>query len=122
MKPDDRLLEACLQLGVGDAAVVGERRVRLREREHVRVDARAEVLQRHAQRPQAAVAADHRRRSGHQQPVLLVERLRAEPRDPVDHVLERPGIDALYSGEQITNAARLAVVGVAATRDWAGDR
>jgi hypothetical protein len=48
----------------------------------------AKMLQGDPQRPQAAVAADHRRRGGQQQPVAPVERLRVKPRHPVDGVLE----------------------------------
>ena len=44
----------------GDVAV-DERPVRLGEREHVRVDPRAEVLERHAQCPEPPIAAHHGR-------------------------------------------------------------
>ena len=60
----------------------------LREREHVRIDPRAEVLERDPQRPEPSVPSDHRRRRGQQQAVPLVERLRPEPADPVDRVLQ----------------------------------
>ena len=45
----------------GDGAVVAECLVCLREREHVRVDAGPQVLERDAQRPQATAATAHRR-------------------------------------------------------------
>ena len=77
-----------LKLLVLDLPVPVEGDVGPREREHVGVDARAEMLEGDAQGPDAAVAADHRRRSRQQQGVSLVEGLWVEARDPVDGVLE----------------------------------
>src|SRR5689334_8529199 len=49
------------------------------------------MLEWNSQRPESAVAADHRRRSGHQQRLVAVEGLRSSARSPVDRVLEVPG-------------------------------
>src|SRR6266571_6486742 len=57
-EPDERLVEPIGKCLVGQFAVAGECPVGLSEREHVRVHARAEMLERHAQGPEAAVAAD----------------------------------------------------------------
>ena len=102
---DDVLLEPLLQLRVGDPPVVVECLVRLREREHVRVDARAEVLERDAQRPEAAVAADHRRRRREQQAVAPLNGCGRKRDTQSIAFLSTPGIDALYSGDAIMNAS-----------------
>src|SRR5271170_2990542 len=86
----DVRVEPLLQLLVGDAPFSSEGPVGPGQGEHVRIQPRAEVLKRDAQRPQAAVAAAHRRRCGHEQPVPLVERLRLVAGYPVDGVLQRP--------------------------------
>src|SRR6266550_3091684 len=53
----DRRLEPILQLAVLDPARVVERVMRLRERKHVGIYARAEMLERLTQRPQTDLAA-----------------------------------------------------------------
>jgi hypothetical protein len=58
---DDRVLEALLQLAINKPLLLGERVVGLGQREHVGVDAGAEMFERHPQRPQPPIAADHRR-------------------------------------------------------------
>src|SRR6266566_5040483 len=81
-KAGDRLVEASGELCVGELALRIERLMGLREREHVRIDPHAEVLERHAQRPQPTVAAGHRWGRGHEQRVLAVEGLRPKSRNP----------------------------------------
>ena len=56
----DRLVEAAGKLRIGDLALRIERLVRLRQRKHVGIDARTQMLEGYAQRPQAAIAAGHR--------------------------------------------------------------
>ncbi len=60
-EPGDRLVEPPGELRIGDLALRVERLMRLRERKHVRIDARAEMLERHAQRPKTTITAHHRR-------------------------------------------------------------
>jgi hypothetical protein len=79
--------------------------VRLGEREHVRVDARAEVLERDAQRPQPAVAADHRRRRREEQPLRPLNGCGRKRDAQSIAFLSTPGTEALYSGEAITKAS-----------------
>ena len=116
MKPTMLLLEALLQLRVGDPLLGVECLVRLGEREHVRVDPGAEVLEGNPQRPEPAVAARHRRRGRQQQAVLLVERLRAEARHPVDRVLQHPG----HRGVVFGRADHERVVGLDALAELVG--
>lgn len=52
----DRALEAGLERRVVEPPVRANRLVRLREREHIRVDARAQMLQRDSERPESAIA------------------------------------------------------------------
>src|SRR5437763_2421348 len=51
----ERLVETLLEQVVLQSAVLGERLVRLRQGEHVRVHPRAQVLERNPQRPEPAV-------------------------------------------------------------------
>jgi hypothetical protein len=83
-------LEARAQSRVGDLVAV-EGLVRHREREHVGEHPRTEVLQRHPERPETAVAAGERRGCREQEAVLAVERLWTEAGHPVDQVLDRAG-------------------------------
>ena len=101
---DDRHLESSAKLLVFDLSVAVEGEVRSREREHVRVDARAEVLEGHAQRqtprlpPTIEGEADSSacrswKGCGWKRETQSTE------------FLSTPGIEALYSGEQTTNAS-----------------
>src|SRR5207237_3162325 len=71
----DDLVEPFLEQVVLEPTILGERLVRLREGEHVRIDARAEMLERDPQRPEPAVATRHRWRRGEQETLFAVERL-----------------------------------------------
>src|SRR3954471_4682630 len=74
-KAAEREVEPLLQLLALQGSALVERLMALGEREHVGVDARAEVFQRDAQRPESAVAANHGRRRRHEKGLLAVERL-----------------------------------------------
>ena len=55
-----RLVQAVCESRIGELVIGRECFVRGRERKHVGIDARTEMLERHAQRPQPAVATRHR--------------------------------------------------------------
>lgn len=98
------LLEARSQRRVGKV-VASESLVGHRKREHVREDSRAQVFEWHAQGPQTTVAAGQRGRRGEEEPVARVERLWPKARSPVDQVFNVPGIEPLYSGDEMMKAS-----------------
>src|SRR6185436_20271633 len=85
---DEIRLETLLQPRIADSPLAVEGLVGLREREHIRIDACAEMLEGDAQSPKPAVPAHHRGGGGEQQAVPLVERLGFIARNPVDRILE----------------------------------
>ena len=100
-----RRLQTLLKPLVREPPRIAERQVSLGEREHVRVDPGAEMLERARATPTPAIPADHRRRRRQQQAVPLVERLRTKAETQSIAFLSTPGTEALYSGEEITNAS-----------------
>ena len=68
------------------------------EREHVRENPRAQVLERHAKGPQASVAAGKGGRRRKQESMPCVERLRSKARGPVDQALDRSWHGAVVFG------------------------
>jgi hypothetical protein len=78
----------------------------LREREHIQVDTSTQVLERDAQGPQSVIPDYHRRRGGEQQSVAFVERLGLNRDTQSMLFFSTPGIDTLFSGDEITKPSQ----------------
>lgn len=101
---DHRRVEAAKELGVGDPPRVVEGSVRLRQGERVGEYARPEMLKRHPKCPQATVAAaiDGDRRM----PWSSLNGCGLNRETQSMAFLSAPGIDALYSGDEMTKASQ----------------